>query len=232
MPGKALRRACTISLAAAVAVCLGAAPGAGADTVLVGSPGGGFPGGGSLINFNPGPITGANLSLGEPGAHVTSPVNGTITQWRVSAGGTGAYTLHVLRPASGGQFTEVGSSPGVVTSANTDTTFTTFSANLPIQAGDLLAADIPGFQTLNGHFGQTGSSEIHFSPAIASGATVSPDSTPDTSQEFMLNADVQFDPSGSSPPGAPGPTAKKCKKKKKHTRSASAAKKKCKKKKK
>lgn len=231
MPGRSRRRVLSVSLAAVAAACLWAAPGAGAATVLVGSPGGGFPGGGSLINFNPGPITGANLSLGEPGANVTSPVNGTITQWRVSAGGTGAYTLHVLRPASGGQFTEVGSSPGVVTVANNDTTFTTFSANLPIQAGDLLAADIPGGMMLNGHFGQTGSSEIHFSPAITSGATASPDSTPDTSQEFLLNADVQYTPSSDPPPGSPG-TAKKCKKKKKHKRSALAAKKCGKKKKK
>src|SRR4051794_14103882 len=143
MPGKARRQVWSISVAALAAICLWAAPAAGADTVLVGSPGGGFPGGGGYINFNSEgsgiSITVANLSLGEPGSHVASPVNGTITQWRVTTGtdvgtGTGAYTLHVLRPASGDQFTEVGSSPGNVLVAGANT----FSASLPIQAGDIL----------------------------------------------------------------------------------------------
>jgi hypothetical protein len=220
------------SLAASAAFCLWAASAAGAATVLVGSPGGGFPGGGGFINFNPTPITVANLSLGEPGANVASPVNGTITRWRVTSGDTGAYTLHVLRPGSSNQFTEVGSSPGNVTVSGANT----FSASLPIQAGDILGVDLPGMSSVVGSFGLSGSSETSFSPAFTSGSTASPDSTPDTGQETFLNADVEYTPSSgtppASPPASPGPSAKKCKKKKKHKRSAESAKKKgCKKKK-
>ncbi len=174
-------------------------PAAGADTVLVGSPGGGFPGGGGFINFNASaPITVANLSLGEPGANVTSPVNGTITQWRVTTGNTGAYTLHVLRPIGGAQYTEHGSAPGNVTVSGANT----FSASLPIQAGDILGVDVPGMSSVLGSFGLSGSSETFFSPAFTSGSTASPASSPDTDQETFLNADVQYTPASSAPPPA------------------------------
>jgi hypothetical protein len=220
------------ALAAAATVCLWAAPMAGADTVVVGSTGGGFPGGGGYINFNTTiSITVANLTLGEDGAHAASPVNGTITQWRVNAGDTGAYDLHVLRPVGGDQFMEAGSSPGNVTTSGVNT----FSASLPIQIGDILGVDVPPESSVVGSFGFPGSSQTAFSPAFTSGETQSLDSTPDTEQETFLNADVQYTPSSGAapPPALPAAPAKKKKcKKKKHKRAAAAAKKKCKKKKK
>jgi hypothetical protein len=196
---------------------------AGADTVVVGAPGGGGAGGGSFLGNNGGAVTVANVSLSEPGAHATSPVNGTVVQWRISTLGTGAYALRVLRPASGGQYTAVSSSVGNVTVAGNNA----FPANLPIQTGDLIAVDLPDQQGIEGHFLIPGSSWDIINPAPANGATASFSGSPFTDQELLFNADVQFTPASATPPA---PTRKKCKKKK-HKRSASAAKK-CKKKKK
>jgi hypothetical protein len=67
----------------------------------------------------------------------TSPVAGQVVRWRLKAGSTGGEVkLRVLRPAGTG-FTAVASSTTVtVTSA-----LNTFTTNLPIQAGDVVALD-------------------------------------------------------------------------------------------
>jgi hypothetical protein len=161
-----------------------------------------------------------------------SPVNGTITSWSLNTEPTsGDYALRILRPATGGQYTGVASVPQFVSGVGVHT----FSASLPIQAGDLIGLDLPqadgparGVRT----FGSLpNSSWIQFDPAIPAGGTDSPTSLPDQTRELAFNATVQYpDPPGS---GSTTPAKKKCKKKKKHKRSAeSAKKKKCKKKKK
>ena len=223
MPGKALGRVWGFSLAAVAAVCLWAAPGAGADTVLVGSPmPSGFP---NFYTSAGSRATVANVALGEPGANVTSPVNGTIVQWRVSSTGVGQFAIRVLHPVSG-HYVGAGTSSGNVPSAGLHS----FAANLPIQAGDLLAIDIPDANIdgtgINGqNFGVSGSTFGVWIPPVADGG---PSGFEDdfTGQEMLFNADVQFTPSTTPPAPAP---PKKCKKKKKHKRSALAAKK-CKKK--
>jgi hypothetical protein len=220
-PGKARKRvlASLVAAAAAISVCL--APAAEAATVTVGSPMNGVNDGGFLGN-NGSDTTVANLSLFDPAAHVTSPVNGTIVQWRVNTLGTGVYALRVLRPAGTGVYSGAGSAPQNITTAG----FYTFAASLPIQAGDLIGIDLPNNQGINAS-NFPGSHWFAWVPTIPEGSPGGASAFDFTNSELAFNADVQ---STDAPP-TPTPPAKKCKKKK-HKRSASAAKKKCKKKKK
>jgi hypothetical protein len=171
-----------------------------------------------------GSCTMANLALGESGAHLSSPVSGTIIRWRVTTAGpagTGTYALRVLRP-SGGQFIGEGTSAGNVTTSGPQT----FTASVPIQAGDLIGVDSPGSPSDVAAAAVPGSKAHTWIPTFPDGA-MSSLGTDVPNYELALNADVQFPAATVS---APTPS-KKCKKKKKHKRSAAAAKK-CKKKKK
>ena len=135
--------------------------------------------------------------------------------------GTGQYVLRVLR-LSGSNYAGVGSSPGTVTSPGAQS----FSANLPIQAGDLIGIDVPDQQGIALGL-VAGSNYYTWAPVL--GSTPTPFSFDNSGNAVALRADVQYpDPAS---PSAPAATPKKCKKKK-HKRSASAAKTKCKKKKK
>jgi autotransporter-associated beta strand protein len=202
---------------------LGTAPAARADTILLGAPGGGS-GGASALNFGSAPITVANTSLGEAGAHVTSPVTGTIVRWRITTLGTGAFTLHVLRPTSPGPYVEEGSSAGnvVVSGANT------FTADLPIQAGDLVAVDVPPGRGVAGHSAIAGSSWDYFSPVLTPGGSAKPAGSSPADRELLLNADLEYTPPADVAPPPPGSSGTGCKKKKKrHRRAARAAKRNC-----
>jgi hypothetical protein len=225
MPGRVRR---IVALLVAAAALTGAwCASAGAATVLVGSPmtspdvqPGTF---GSVSNTE----TVANVTLDEAGAHVASPVNGTVVSWSINTEQTtGNYALRILRPAGGDQYAAVASVPQFVTGIGVHT----FSANLPIQTGDLIGLDLPqGVGPAAGvrAFGfLPNSSWIQFDPAIPAGGTDSPTFPPDQTRELAINATVQY-------PDAPTSSgkSKKCKKKK-HKRSAESAKKKCKKKKK
>jgi hypothetical protein len=202
-----------------------------AATVTVGSPISRSIGSGGTQGPSGNTETVANTALPEAGAHVTSPVNGTIVRWRmVASGGGGSYALRVLRPAGAGAYKGVGRAP--VTGVDGDTTFT---ASLPIQAGDLIALDLAegtenGVSAVSGVI--AGARWDAWLPAIPEGVGDTP-FTSNFTQELAFNAVVQYpDPAGSAPitPAPTTPTKKKCKKK--HKRSAeSAKKKKCKKKK-
>ena len=226
MPGRRQGRIFALSIAIAATVASMFASAAGAATVTVGSPmKGGFP---NSSTFSGAVYTIANVALGEPGAHVTSPVNGTIVTWRVSTIGTGQYAIRVLRP-SGGHYIGAGTSSHLVSTAGMNT----FTANLPIQTGDLVGLDIPdtmGTNGVNGHFMATGSTWASFSPGYIPDGSPSGFEDDFTSQEMLFNADVQYEdatqPPASPTPASPGSSAKKCKKAKKHKRSAESAKKK------
>ena len=170
----------------------------------------------------------ANVALVEPGAKLTSPVNGTIIRWRVTTAGlgTGTFNLRVLRP-SGGEFIGAGTSAGNVTSPGPQT----FTANLPIQAGDLIGVDSPGSPADVAAAQVTGSKAHTWFPPVPDGSMSGTGTDAPLNPELALNADVQFP----DPPTAPAQNpaqGKKCKKKKKHKSSAQSAKKSCKKKKK
>ena len=215
--GSTHRRIIASLIGVAAASCLWATA-AEAATVTVGSP--------LTADFNGsvscgGACTMANVALGEPGANLTSPVNGTIIRWRVTTAGpvgTGTYALRVLRP-SGGQFIGAGTSAANVTSAGPQT----FTANLPIQAGDLIGVDSPGSPSDVAAAQGTGSKAHTWFPPVPDGSMSGTGTDAPLNPELALNADVQV-------PDQPTPAPKK-KCKKKHKRSAaSAKKKKCKKK--
>ena len=204
---------------AAVAISLGAVSAAQAATVTVGFP---FtqPHNEGYLGNNGDTAMVANTTLSEPGANVASPVSGTIIQWRAVPLGTGEYALRVLRPAGGGAYTGAGRSPQNITATGDQT----FSASLPIQAGDLIGLELPNDQGVAGDsLYVPGGVWSLWAPALAEGAQGAPFDT-FTNQELAFNAVVQYADTAS------GTTPKGCKKKK-HKRSASAAKK-CKKKKK
>ena len=201
-PGKARRRvlASLVAIAAAVSVCWASA--ADAATVTVGSPITTYLDGGD-VGTNGSDTTVANLTLPEAGAHATSPVSGTIVQWRVVTLGTGQYALRVMRPAGGTAYTGAGIAAQTISTPGSYT----FTANLPIQAGDLIGMDLPdnnGIAATN----ITGGSHSTWVPSIPDGG---PAASPvfDNIGEAAFNADVQ-----SPDPVATPPTQKKCKKKK------------------
>jgi hypothetical protein len=196
------------------AVAVSAAPAASAATVTVGSPLTSFD---TQYGASGNNTTAANQVLAEAGAHASSPVDGTITQWHLTTITTGVFALHVVRSSYGG-FGGAGTSAQTVTSPGAHT----FAANLPIHAGDLIGVDIPDGGAVAAQ-SANGSTYIRWYPALL-------DSSPrvfDSSYpgEVLVSADVE-------PTPAPAGTAHKKCKKKKHKRSASAAKKKCRKKKK
>jgi hypothetical protein len=226
MPGQARRHLFLLLIAVAAGVLALTASSATANTVLVGAPGGGS-GGGGWLNSNSTPATVVNTSLGEPGAHVTSPVTGTIVGWQLTTLGAGAYRLHVLRPSSSGQYTEEGSTPGDVTVSGSNA----FSASLPIQAGDVIGLDVPAAQGIDGHVGIPGSAWALFSPALTGGATAGPSDSSSSDRELLFNAQVEYAPTPDTSPPSGGShggcrKAKEQKRKeKKHGRAASASKK-------
>jgi hypothetical protein len=128
----------TVLALAAGALLLGAGT-AQAAPVTVGSP--------LTATFSSsfgGTATEANFALGEPGALTTAPDTGataswTIVSYRVLVDGTGRYAIRVIHPAGGGDFTGGGTS-GPATPIGMG--LQSFSANLPISAGDLVGLDL------------------------------------------------------------------------------------------
>jgi hypothetical protein len=129
-----IRRTFQLSLAwVAVWAAFGAA--STQATVTVGSPLTA-----TFSTFFAGPSdTEVNLTIGEPGASVASPVNGTIVSYKLVVKTVGRFALRVMRPAGGGAYTGAGTS-SVVTPSAVGTN--TFSTNLPIRAGDLIGLDL------------------------------------------------------------------------------------------
>jgi hypothetical protein len=149
-------------------------------------------------------LTVANTALPEPGAHVTSPISGTIVRWRVLDAQGGPFRLRVLRPAGGISYTGAGTSGPETPSS---TSLQTFAANLPIQAGDTIGLDNDsglaqlGIAVLPG----TGYEYVIWDPPLADGSTRPPNTPSSPEEELAFNADVQPRPSVSSISPASGP---------------------------
>jgi hypothetical protein len=80
----------------------------------------------------------ANVALPEPWANVTSPIDGTITSWRVAYAQGGPFTLRVLEPQADGTYRAVASSaPRTPASVALES----FPTSLPIKAGDTVGID-------------------------------------------------------------------------------------------
>lgn len=161
---------------------LGAA-GAGASTVTVGSV---LPLGFTSVEF--GTVkTQFNTALPEKGANLTSPVSGSIVRWRIQGAKGGPFRLRVLRPTGTGAYTAVGTSGPATPS---DTGLQTFTANLPIRAGDLIGIDATNPTDEIGVASVAGASTAFIFPPPFDGSTVAPSGT-GPGLELELSAEVQ-----------------------------------------
>jgi hypothetical protein len=213
-----------LGMAAALATAMWAliaAPGAGATTVTVGSPlTAAF---GSANSWGVSGSTVTNDMLPEAGAHVTSPISGTIVRWRILNASGGPFKLRVLTPDGGNTYTGAGTSAGQTPAS---TALQTFPANLPIQAGQTIGIDIANkLDSVGAAHPVSGAHYFFWSGPLADGS-MSPGTNGGLNPgELAFNADVQSPDVQPRPTGQRAAALKKCKKKHSHR-----ARKKCKKK--
>lgn len=128
-----------------------------------------------------------NTALPETGANLVSPVSGTIVRWRMQDAEGGPFYLRALRPNGSGAYTAVGTSnPATPSGAGVQT----FTANLPIQAGDLIGVDPTNAADKIGIAEVPGASYGFIFPPPFDAATVAPSGTV-AGKEIELNAEVQ-----------------------------------------
>ncbi len=128
-----------------------------------------------------------NTALPEKGANLTSPVNGVIVRWRLQGAKGGPFYLRVLHPNGIGSYTAKGTSEGVLVN---DPALHTFTANLPVKAGDVLAVDPTNPSDELGFATVAGASYATIFPVPFEGATV-PAREPKSGSELELQAEVQ-----------------------------------------
>jgi hypothetical protein len=173
------------------------AAGAGATTITVGSV---LPPGSTPEEFKE-QHTLFNTALPEKGANLSSPVNGLIVRWRVQGAVGGPFTLRVLRPNGSGAYTAVGSSaPATPTGEGVQT----FSASIPVKAGDLIGVDPTNATDKIGVATVNGAGFASLFPTPLEGATVAPQPGV-TGKEIELAAEVQPQPVVKSVEPAFGP---------------------------
>jgi IPT/TIG domain/PASTA domain len=176
------------------AIALFAASAAQARTITVGSV---LPPGAAAKPFDA-VQTLFNSALPEKGANLVSPVNGAIVRWQAQELKGGPFHLRVLRPNGSGAFTAVGTSGSVTPSG---TGLQTFTANIPVKAGDLIGIDPSNATDEIGVVSEVPGASVGFIfPPPFEGATV-PASGAKSGQEIALRAEVQPAPaiSGVSP---------------------------------
>lgn len=136
-------------------------------------------------------------SGGSPAA--TSPIDGTVTSWKVKADSAGSpVKLRVLR-RSGANYT------GVATSATQTTTggsaIDTFSTSLPIKTGDAIGLDNDSSALLFATTSTIPLAAVYYFqlPALADGVTSAPSNQSPAGYELQLQATIT-----PSPPGGGG----------------------------
>jgi hypothetical protein len=146
----------------------------------------------------------AATALGEPGAHAASPVSGTIIRWRLIDGKGTGFELWVLRPTGGGSYVWIDHSSPVAPAGGA---LETFSANVPISAGDLVALHVPAEGTdAISYLKAPGSQTTFFAPELAAGTEARPAETY-ANTEYGFNAEVLPPPTIAAISPAEGPTA-------------------------
>jgi PASTA domain-containing protein/IPT/TIG domain-containing protein len=173
----------------AVVASIGAllvATGAQASTVTVGSV---LPPGAAPTEFKS-VETFFNPALPEKGANLTSPVSGAIVRWRMQNPVGGPFFLRVLRPNGSGGYMAAGTSNPVTPSG---TGLQTFTANLPVQAGDLIGVDPTNATDKIDVAEVAGASYGFIFPPPFDGATVAPSGS-EAGKEIELSAEVQPTP--------------------------------------
>jgi len=160
---------------------------AGATVVTIGSP---LTAPFVVTACEPDPCTVGVVALPEPGAVVTSPVDGVIVRWRMLAGSPSfQYKLRVLTPAGGTNYTRAATSSAQTPSS---AALQTFPANLPIHAGQTIGMDLQGAAPIGAN--SSAGNFSFFQPPLADGPTAS---TGPNTGEFAYNADVATIPSNS-----------------------------------
>ncbi|MFT3865450.1 MAG: IPT/TIG domain-containing protein [Solirubrobacterales bacterium] len=181
--GRRAGRIGIMAMALAAAWALIAAVAAQATTVTVGSV--------MPPEFTSTPFEGVrtefNTTLPETGANLASPVNGAIVRWKVQGAVGGPFTLRVLHPNGSGAYTANGSSQPA---KPLGTGIETFSTQLPVRAGDLIAVDSSNATDEIGVATVAGAGYGIFSSTPFEGATNAPSVTK-AGQEIELSAEVQ-----------------------------------------
>jgi hypothetical protein len=131
-----------------------------------------------------------NTALPEKGANLVSPVSGAIVRWRMQGAKGGPFFLRVLHPNGTGAYTASGTS-GAVTP--TDAGLQTFTANLPVKAGDLIGIDPTNATDEIGVVDVPGASFASIFPSPSDGATV-PARPSISGKELELSAEIQPTP--------------------------------------
>ena len=144
-----------------------------------------------------------SAALPEKGANLTSPVSGAIVRWRMQDPAGGPFVLRVLRPNGSGGYMAAGTSNPVTPSGGG---LQTFTANLPVQAGDLIGVDPTNATDKIGVADVSGASYGFIFPPPFDGATVAPSGT-EGGKEVELSAEVQPTPVISSITPDFGPVA-------------------------
>jgi hypothetical protein len=147
------------------------------------------------------PLTIFNTAL-SGGANLTSPISGTIIRWHLSGFSGGPFFLQVLTPNGAGSYTATGTSAPATPVGKTTQTF---SANVPIKAGQILAIENTNATDVAGGFAVAGASTAFFSPPLAEGSTGN--SSPGIPGEYTYNAEVQPLPGISAIAPTSGPSA-------------------------
>jgi hypothetical protein len=129
-----------------------------------------------------------NTALPEKGANLTSPATGAIVRWRMQDAEGGPFVLRVLRPNGTGGYMAAGTSNPVTPAAGGG--LQTFTANLPVQSGDLIGVDPTNATDKIGIAEVSGASYGFIFPPPFDGATVAP-SGGVAGQEIELSAEVQ-----------------------------------------
>jgi hypothetical protein len=131
-----------------------------------------------------------NTALPEKGANLLSPVSGAIVRWRVQGAKGGPFFLRVLHPNGTGAYAASGTS-GPATP--TDPGLQTFTANLPVKAGDLIGIDPTNVTDEIGIVDVPGASFASIFPSPSDGATV-PARPSISGKELELSAEIQPTP--------------------------------------
>jgi hypothetical protein len=173
----------------AVALSLLLSTSASATTVTLGPPVPSSFGADLLCSASSGCSSTTNFQMALSDASVTlaAPADGRITAWRVA--GLGVLKLRVLRPASGGQFSGVGTSAAAADLAGGPN-----ATSLPVRANDRIGVDLAG----------TPDSKLGIDLDLATYGVFYPTALPDdeiprspgssTELRLLVNADVVLAP--------------------------------------
>jgi hypothetical protein len=122
-----------------------------------------------------------------PGATLTSPFDGKIVSWQIKGASGGPFYLQVVHPLGGGLYTSTGSVASQVISGPSGVL--TFSANLPIKAGDTIGLKNTSGSDMLGYASTPGAAYNEWSPGLADGGAGQAPSYVGT-YELALNATV------------------------------------------